>query len=106
MHFRSCRLHGLYCPAYFFGLESKQDENLTYGLLGLLRGETQQAIMYLGLLRVLPSYCSIKGKMQVLDAEGHRNPSMLQSSRSLGSAASIFGKLHLQPCTHIPTRSC
>lgn len=35
MHFRSCRLHGLHCPAYFFGLESKQDENLTYDLLAL-----------------------------------------------------------------------
>ena len=78
MHFRSCHLHWLYCPAYFSGLESKQDENLTYGLLALLRGETQQAIIYPELLRVLPSYCSVKAKMQVPSPKGHRNPSSPQ----------------------------
>lgn len=80
MHFRSCCLRGLYCPAYFFGLESKQDENLTYGLLALLRGETQQVIIYLGILKVLPRYCSIKAKMQALGPKGHGNPSPPQLS--------------------------
>lgn len=74
MYFRSCHLHALYCPAYFFGRESKSDENLTYSLLALSRGEIQQAVIYWGLLRVLPSYCSIKAKMQVFAPKWRRNP--------------------------------
>lgn len=57
MCFRGCRLSGVDCPAYWFGLESKQNESLTYTLLAVLRAETQQVMIYLGLLGVFPN-CS------------------------------------------------